>query len=72
MSINLSDPRTVEIVCEDAAPITDGLMTCMSAFVEISPRCGRNFVLLFAQLHSQGLIKLKTAKIKKKRDWIRP
>jgi len=66
------DPRTKELVFEDPVQVNDGLVASMSAVVQFDPRCGSNFIGTFMRLQSAGYIKLKTVRVAKKRDWIRP
>lgn len=60
-----------EFVVEDPVMLTTGLACTQSAFVELSPKCPGMFVLWFSEMQAKGYIKVKTARVAPKRDWIR-
>lgn len=64
--------KEYELVLEDTVTITDGLACSQSAVVQFDFRCSKNFIAAFAKLQSLGYIKIKTVRVAKVRDWIRP
>ena len=64
-------PFEKEFVVEDPVMLTNGLACMQSAFVELSPRCPGMFVHWFLEMQAKGYIKIKTARVAPKQDWIR-
>lgn len=72
MTFTANDPREHEFVFERPVVLTDGLASCDSAFLEVSPKCNGWFVLALADYQQRGLVKIKTARVVKRLDWIKP
>lgn len=71
MTINFSYPEK-EFVFENPVTLNNGLACVQSAFVQLSPNCPKYFVIWFMELQAKGYIKVKTARVAPRRDWIRP
>ena len=67
----LSDTREYEIVTEDPATLSDGLVVSQSASLYISKNVSPSVAGLISQYMAAGMIKVKVHKLKKRRDWVR-
>lgn len=65
-------PLEKEFVIENPVMVTNGLACTQSAFVELSSKCPGMFVVWFSELQAKGYIKVRTARVAPRRDWMRP